>query len=224
MSADESGTMGNRPEKEPPRQQGGFEIRRSAGMVRDGWVYLLVDCSGSMAGDKLDQAKKGASAFAKDALAKGYSTGLIEFYGVANHLSDPTKELPLLQQHINGLTARKASRAQAFLSVFRRSIYGTNIAEAIRLAHDRLKSKEGARAIVIVTDGEPTAPGDPKTSLKAGEDAKNDGIDIITIGTGDADQQFLSKLASRTELGMKVAPEELQKTISSSANLLPSGR
>ncbi len=216
MSTSGSGPAGN-------PQQSGFEIRRR-GAFMGGWVYLLVDCSGSMAGDKLEQAKKGAYAFAKDALAKGYSTGLIEFYGVASHLSDPTKDLTLLQKHIDSLTAKKASKAQAFISAFRPSIYGTNIAEAIRLAHDKLKSKEGIKAMVLVTDGQPTARGDPQTSLKAGQDAKDDGIDIITIGTGDADQQFLKKLASKTELGMKVDEDELQKAITSSVNLLPSGR
>ena len=38
-------------------------------LIKAGFVYLVVDCSGSMEGQKLEQAKKGALNFAKDALA-----------------------------------------------------------------------------------------------------------------------------------------------------------
>lgn len=206
---------------------GGIEITKGPftwSGLQDGWVYLLVDCSGSMEGDKIEQARKGAAGFAKDAIVKGYSIGLIEFYGIANHLSEPTRDLGMLQRHIDTLQAKKANKAQAFLGVFRRGIYGTNIAEAIKIAHAKLNELKGTKALVLITDGQPNSPGDPETSLKMGESAKNDGIDVITIGTDDADQTFLKKLASRTELGMKVARAQLEQTIVSSANLLSSGR
>jgi hypothetical protein len=45
-----------------------------------GTVYLLVDCSGSMAeGDKMQQARRGAAGFAKQAQQKGYTIGVIRF-------------------------------------------------------------------------------------------------------------------------------------------------
>ena len=221
-----SGAGDSRAESGQQPQWSGVEIRKgpfSWGMLQDGWVYLLVDCSGSMAGDKMEQAKKGAAGFAKDAIAKGYSAGLIEFYGIANHLCEPTKDVAVLQPYIDGLEAKKASKAQAFLAAFRRGVYGTNVSEAIRIAQDRLNELKGLKAIVLVTDGQANGPGDPDASLKRGESAKKDGIDIITIGTDDADQDFLKKLASRTELGMKVARDQLQQAIVSSANLLPGG-
>jgi hypothetical protein len=51
--------------------------------------------------------------------------------------------------------------------------------------------------------------------------AKADKIDIITIGTDDADQTFLKNLASSTQLGSKVSREAFSSTISSSVKLLP---
>jgi Mg-chelatase subunit ChlD len=187
-----------------------IEIRREGKPVRmttdTGYVYLVVDCSGSMAGDKLNQAKKGALRFAKDALAKGYLTGLIQFDSSAVHLCEPQREISVLDQYLKTMEAGDE----------------THVAKAIHLAHERLKDRTGARVMVIVTDGMPNGPGDPEASLKAGENAKKNGIDIITIGTDDADQKFLKKLASRTELGMKVSKEELEQSIASSAKMLPS--
>ena len=42
-------------------------------------VYLLLDCSSSMEGVKLSQAKSGAVGFAEEACGKGYGVGLIAF-------------------------------------------------------------------------------------------------------------------------------------------------
>jgi hypothetical protein len=60
--------------------------------------------------------------------------------------------------------------------------------------------------------------------LGPGNSAARDGIDIITIGTDDADRRFLNKLASATELSMKVSEDAFQQTIVSAANLLSDGK
>jgi len=188
--------------------QRGVEIRYEGKPVslatRTGYVYLVVDCSGSMEGDKLNQAKKGSLNFAKNALVKGYLTGLIQFGSSAVHLCEPQREISVLDQYLKKMeTGGK-----------------THMAKAIYLAHQRLKDKVEARVMVIVTDGEPNGPGDPEASLRAAEKAKKDRIDIITIGTDDADREFLKKLASRTELGIKVSREQLEQGIASSAKML----
>ena len=189
--------------------QRGVEIRREGKPVstatRTGYVYLVVDCSWSMEGDKLNQAKKGALRFATDALVKGYLTGLIQFDSSAVHLCEPQREISVLDRHLKKMEAGDE----------------THMAEAIRLAHERLKDRVEARVMVIVTDGMPNGPYDPEASLKAAEKAKKDGIDIITIGTDDADRKFLKKLASRAELGIKIAREQLEQSIVSSEKMLP---
>ncbi|MCL0094323.1 VWA domain-containing protein [Dehalococcoidales bacterium] len=192
--------------------QHGVEIRHegkpiSIRVTGIGDVYLVVDCSESMAGDKLSQAKKGALDFAKDALAKGYSVGLIQFHSSAIHLCQPLGGIWVLD---------------SYLKEIKTGGDGTHMAKAIRLAHQQLKERRvGARVMVIVTDGMPNGPYDPEASLYAGENAKKDGIDIIAIGTDDADREFLKKLASRTELGIKVAREQFEQGIASSAKMLP---
>lgn len=169
------------------------------------YVYLVIDTSGSMAGDKLAQAKKGVIDFAKDAFRKEYGVGLISFNTTARHVCEPTYDTRLLQGRIREMQATGS----------------TNMAEAIKMAHAHLKRLDNTRVIVIATDG---LPDNAQDALREGTKAKEDKIDIITIGTDDADQGFLKRLATRAELGKKVRREVFYQAISSASNLLPPPR
>lgn len=172
-----------------------------------GSLYILLDCSGSMEGEKLNKAKKGSLNFAKEAQIKGYAIGLVKFDSDATHICKPLRDISVLSHYLEGIKAGGS----------------TNIADAIQLAKQKLLNKTGFRVMVIVTDGEPT-DGEPtprEATLKAAKEAKIIGIDIITIGTDDADRNFLSKLASKTELSVKVKRDQLEKGITSMTKLLP---
>lgn len=164
-------------------------------------VYLLVDTSGSMAGGKLEQAKKGILDFAEDAFRKGFAVGLISFNTNAMHISEPIHDLTLMDSKINQM---KVSGS-------------TNMSDAIKMARHHLKGRD-TRVIVVATDG---IPDNAEDALKEGANAKKDKIDIICIGTDDANQEFLKKLASTAELGKKVTREGFSQAISSASNLLP---
>jgi Mg-chelatase subunit ChlD len=170
-----------------------------------GYVYLVIDCSGSMRGGKLEQAKRGVIDFAEDAKTKGYLCGLIQFHTFPTHLCELTKDTSQLKTAINGIELGDA----------------THMTEAIVLAHQNLKDKNGHCVMVIATDGYPNGPGDPDASLQAAENAKREGIDIITVGTDDADRDFLGKLASKTELSTKVAWPLFGSAIALMAKKLP---
>jgi Mg-chelatase subunit ChlD len=186
----------------------GIEIRReNKPIIHEergaGFVYLLIDCSGSMADyDKFNQAKEGALGFARDALAKGYLVGLIKFATLAEHLCEPQQKISTLQSYLmeleTGLT--------------------TNMTAAIKMADQKLAEKTGARVMVIITD---CFPNSKTGTLNAATQAKIKGIDIMTIGTDDTDEDFLKKLASRQELGVKVQREYLKETITMAATNLP---
>lgn len=180
--------------------------KRSADIVRkaasEASVYLVVDCSGSMAGQKLTQAKKGAVDFAEDARRKGYSVGLIRFSSIATHLCEPQGQISVLNRYLRAMDANGS----------------TNMTDAILLALQNLRDRKEHRAMVVVTDGMPDSP---STALESARQAKANGIDILTIGTDDADRDFLAKLASRTGLAVKVAREQLGQGIASMAKMLP---
>lgn len=193
-----------RPEKRVTVTESGVQIQRRGKPLssEQGYVYLAVDCSGSMEGEKLNQAKSGALSFAKDALQRGYLTGLIKFHTVAALLCEPQREISTLADAIGKIKIGGS----------------TNMADAIRLGREKLKYSTGNRALVVVTDG---APDNAEDTLNEAQETKRIGIDIIAIGTDHADQEFLKKLASRTELGFKVSSQDLATGIASAAQILP---
>jgi Mg-chelatase subunit ChlD len=172
---------------------------------RKGMVYLVVDCSGSMAGYKISQVKKGILEFAQEAIKKEYLVGLIKFDTSATRLCEPTYDIGDLRAALERMDANGS----------------TNMAAAITLAHEHLGDTKYARAMVVATDGRPDRT---QSALQAGKSAKNDGIDIITIGTDDADLAFLNKLSTSLELGKKVSNEQLDKAIATAYLQLPDPR
>jgi Mg-chelatase subunit ChlD len=177
----------------------------SSFVVDWGRVYVILDCSGSMKGPKLDLAKSGIVEFARDAFKKQYLVGLIKFSTRADLMSEPAPEIEAIQIGLKGIRAGGS----------------TNLTAAVNLAQAKLKGFNGAKAMVIATDG---MPDNIKRSLEAAAIAKAGGIEIITIGTDDADLEYLKKLASRTELSSRVASEMFGKAISSASLLLMSPR
>jgi uncharacterized protein with von Willebrand factor type A (vWA) domain len=168
-----------------------------------GKIYILLDCSGSMKREKLDQAKTGITNFAGDAFKKHYYVGLVKFASKAEHLCEPENNIENLQNILKGIRAGGS----------------TNLTAAIKMAHSKLKYFSGSKVIVVATDG---MPDEVKSSLIAANNAKTDGIEIITIGTDDADIDFLKMLASRTELSTKVSSDMWAQAISESSLLLMS--
>jgi Mg-chelatase subunit ChlD len=107
-----------------------------------GTVYLVLDCSGSMSGNKIEQAKQGAINFAQDALRRGYSVGLIRFDSSAELVCKAVREISSLRQAVNILQVGDT----------------TEMAKAINLTHANLRDSRGNRVMVVVTDGMPNGP------------------------------------------------------------------
>jgi Mg-chelatase subunit ChlD len=158
-----------------------------------------------MAGSKLSQAKQGAVEFAKQAWGKGYSVGLIQFASSAQHTCELQKQAGALQSRLELMAASGS----------------TNMAEGIELAAEHLAKQGKPRVLVLVTDGQPDSC---EAAIKAAQKAKEHQIDIIAIGTDDADQALLRTLASRTELALEVVASQLTEGIASAARMLPGAR
>ncbi len=167
-----------------------------------GVVYMLVDCSYSMDGIKLSQAKKGALGFAREAQSKGYNVALIKFSDDAILLLDPSPDISELSAAIDRLITDGT----------------TNMSDAIGLAMKKMENMKESRVMMIVTDG---MPDDTEAALREAKQAKEKGIDIMAIGTDDADVNFIKKIATRTELGIKVDIDRLEIGITSTAENLP---
>ena len=170
-------------------------------------VYLVIDCSSSMqAACKLRNAANGAFEFARQAYAKSYQVGLIRFGSDAENVLLASRDESALRLRLDALSADGS----------------TNMTAAIEQGIVELQSARGERVLYVVTDGQPD---DRNGALAAAAKAKALGISIMTLGTDDADQDFLAKLATRVELSAKVERTQLRNSVSDMARfLLSDGR
>lgn len=173
-------------------------------------VYLLIDTSGSMAeGNKLEQARMGAIDFVNDARAKGYCIGLIQFGSSAHEVLAPSRCAPT-STAAQGLIKAALQTMSAAGS--------TNMAAALHFGTAKLGRNSTDKCMCVVTDGQPDSVED---AIRAADEAKRMGIRVLTIGTDDADVEFLKRIATHTTLAIVVPRTELEAGIRSMAKLLP---
>jgi Mg-chelatase subunit ChlD len=166
-------------------------------------VLLLIDTSGSMAGAKIEQARNGAIDFARSAITKSYAAALAIFADRAAMVCDPTSDADRF--------AKKIARVDVGL------VGGTtDLAAGLTLAG---KFRE-LTAFVIVTDGQSN---DNDAALRVASTLKDRSIDIICIGTDDADREFLKRLATRSDLATHVSSKNLRSAITDASRFLPKG-
>ena len=75
-------------------------------------------------------------------------------------------------------------------------------------------------AVVVVTDGQSN---DNNAALSVAETLKSRSIDIVCIGTDDADGKFLKRLATRSDLASHVSAKNLRAAITDASRFLPKG-
>lgn len=167
-----------------------------------GAVYLLLDHSASMADEgKMEGLLQGSLRLFTEARKCEYAVGAIGFADRAQLLlrasCDPLRfKARLATLEPNGRTA---------------------MAPALQLATRQLRHQRGAKIILLVTDGMPDCR---EATLDAARLARAQGITIIAIGTGHADEAFLEALTPKPELAAKVGLEQLEETVGNAAQRL----
>jgi len=143
-------------------------------------VILTIDVSGSMSSGGLSEAKNAALTFVDKSDLSNTSIGLVAFGSSATLICPLTNNEKEIKSKIKSL-----------------SITGsTNMSGGIVTAHEELKFLEDPRFIVLLTDGYPDSISSTRTAAK---DVCAEGIDLITIGTGGADKDFLKEIACSDE-------------------------
>ncbi len=143
-------------------------------------IVLLVDCSGSMYGTNMVEARKAANAFSQHALGANRQIALIGFPGGV--ICPLTADVGKLALAVEGLTP----------------IGSTPMAEGLQAARELTRTKAGVqRVFVVLTDGHPD---DPDAAVAEANRIRTGGGRIITIGVGaQVRPDFLRSLASRAE-------------------------
>ena len=167
-------------------------------------VYLLIDVSASMAGHPLLEAQQAARAFLDRCDFAGTQVGLIAFSDQVTLLTEATDHVRRIQAGINRLEADGT----------------TNLSDALSLAREHLVNDPRTRYAVILTDGYPDAP---ESAVEEAALLRDLGIEVVAIGTGAADVEYLRRLSS-TEAGTIFARQgELVRTFGHIARVIAGG-
>ncbi|HFB39357.1 MAG TPA: VWA domain-containing protein, partial [Oceanithermus sp.] len=144
---------------------------------------LVLDVSGSMAGEKLARAVEGART-ALEAAREEDTVGILVFNERARWLLPPAPasyhQRRLAEERLNAL----------------RAVGGTRLAPALAAAREALISLDAApKAVLVVTDGETAGK---EAALAEAEAAARAGVQVHALALGaDADRAFLQRLAEQ---------------------------
>ena len=174
------------------------ELSKAQQVPRD--MVFVVDTSGSMAGEKMNQARKALN-FCLNSLGKRDRFAVLNFATTVNRFADGLTE-------VNGKSVEKAKKWVNALE----ATGGTAIDDALRAALDlRAAGSERNFTVVFFTDGQPTVgETDPEKILKGVTGRNTAGTRIFTFGVGDdVNAVLLDRLAEETRsVSTYVRPQE----------------
>jgi Ca-activated chloride channel homolog len=153
-------------------------------------VALVVDTSGSMSGEKIQNARIAAASFV-DGLSEGDMVSLYTFNDQVTELAPPTI--------INSATRTEIlSRVQRIFASG-----GTNLHDGLlagRMATDRAPDSHPVRRIVVISDGRATVGNtNPASIADIASQATEHGAQVTSIGVGiDYDEGMLNTVAIRS--------------------------
>ena len=167
-------------------------------------VLLLIDVSSSMIGQPLMEAQTAAREFLSKCDLTTMEVGLISFSTLVALQSAATSNLRRLHAAVHRLEAEGS----------------TNLTDALEMARGQLVAGDRKRYIVILTDGYPDAP---ESAIEQAVGAREQGIEIVAIGTGDADRDYLRRLASSEQASIFARSGELVQTFGHIARVIAEG-
>lgn len=190
--------------KKAESKKGFFFLNASPGLINkkseisNKAITFVLDVSGSMAGEKLDKAKK-ALLFCIENLNKNDKFEIIKF---------STEAEPLFHELVN-TDSKNIIKAKRFIKELK-PIGGTNIDEALTKALQN-KGDSLPHMIIFITDGKPTIGETRETKLVHKVNKYNhENVRIFTFGIGtEINTHLLDKITSSTRAYRSyIRPEE----------------
>lgn len=169
-------------------------------------VLLAIDLSGSMSGNRLEQAKKAAISFVKQFDMEYTEVGLINF-------SDKT----VVYQNLTHDAKKLISKINRWKIDDNGLGYG-NSAEPFTVTADVFRHcKNEVRYLVVLTDGYWSYE---KRAIERARECHKSGIEVIALGFGDANKEFLDRIASRKDFASFTDLSQLESTLTGIARIM----
>ncbi|HEV3339740.1 MAG TPA: vWA domain-containing protein [Pirellulales bacterium] len=145
-------------------------------------VCLVIDCSGSMRGDKINEVKRAAADFVSRHNSPADRIAVVGFDNRVYHVCPLTGDGSRLKRAIGGLADGGSTAMDLGL------LGGAQ--ELDDLPGD-WRDSSPTRSILLFTDGQPD---NTEATLAAASSCRSSGLRIVAIGTGDADTGFLGRV------------------------------
>ncbi|MEO6087690.1 MAG: Hsp70 family protein [Umezawaea sp.] len=148
-------------------------------------IYLAFDLSGSMSGAPLAAAREAARAFLVQLDLTTTEVGIVSFSDRVSVSLPATHNAADVERAIQQLTVGSTGAGNA-----------TDPFDELR---QLLSGEPGRKFGVVLADGVWYSQ---NTAVRRAQECHRDGIEVIAVGFGSADKQFLKKIASSTEQAM----------------------
>lgn len=155
-------------------------------------ICLLIDCSGSMKGSKLQEARRAATNFVQRQELTRHQISIVSFESAPHHQS--------------GL-----SRSAADLSMAADRIAdggGTRMDLGLAAAADSLRGATEQKIILMFTDG---MPDDKAITLSSATNVRSAAIKLVAVATDDADVGYLASLTGDKSLVFYTSSGQYEK-------------
>ena len=172
-------------------------------------IILAIDLSGSMSGEPLKKAQEAMREFVKELDANYTTIGLLAFADFSKMIIKPTKNFEKIIHGINNIKVGDVgicNEAEPFTDAF-------NEMKMIKF----FKNKEKIRYLIVLTDG---VWDNPKFAIKKAKNCHKEGIEVMALGFGTADEYFLKQIASTEKFASLTNLSELTGSFSKIAQVI----
>lgn len=159
----------------------GSPKEQAGGAVSDAEVILAIDLSGSMSGEPIRKAQQAMEDFVNQMDSDYTKIGIVAFADSVRSVLPPVNDFSRVISAIHKLDGVNVG-------------YGTG-AEPFTAAHSMLKYGD-VRYIVVLTDGQWF---NTDKAIKAAKLCHKDNVEVMALGFGNADHNFLKQIASVEE-------------------------
>ena len=167
-------------------------------------VLFVIDTSGSMAGSRIDEAKLSIKDFVHKLKGKNVSFGILAFSSSITPIQSLTENRHKINKSTDSLDSGIGG-------------CGTS-ADPFPAAQKIFESVKGRKIIIVLTDGDWYGV-EPEPTVTADICKKNQ-IEIIAIGIGESNLEFLRKISSISEKALKINEKQLRQSFGNIAQTI----
>lgn len=164
-------------------------------------ICLLLDCSGSMNGGKLEEMKLAAVEFVSGRDLSKDNLAVVGFGSFPHTAIQLTRDSTALTAAIRELDDGG----------------GTNMGAGLRAAETEVNRGAGPKSILLFTDGMPDNEG---AALRAAKSCRNSGIEVVAVATGDADLDFLARATGDRSLVFPAVSGQFASAFQQASNVI----